>query len=146
MEFLIIFFSIIISLSIIGLWAGLTSDVKHNKKSCSKKNPTDISNKIKEFKIMLNPATKKVVLGNIQLLKYCEDQNIDISKLQSCRIERMDNIFYFCMAKKNVVPSMENDIASQPDIVLTMDVSQDEFEFEITKQTSMITSINPDNK
>ncbi len=87
---------------------------------------------------MLNAMTKKIVLGNIQLLNYCMQKKIDISKLNDCNIERMDSKYIFVLPKKNVKLSLDNDIDSQPSVVLTMDVSADNFNFEETEWTDKI--------
>lgn len=87
---------------------------------------------------MLSTKTKNVVLGNIQLLNYCKCQNIDIAKLQSCNIEKMGDKYYFVMPRKGVTPTLDNDIASQPIVVLTMDVSSENFDFENTEWTVYI--------
>ena len=84
---------------------------------------------------MLSIATKKVVLGNIQLLDYCKSRKIDISKLNDCNIEKMNNKYFFVMPRKGITPTLDNDIDSQPSVVLTMDVSSDEFSFESTEWT-----------
>ena len=88
---------------------------------------------------MLSDETKKVVLGNIQLLEFCKHQNIDIEKMKKCNIERMGDEFFFVMSKNNgIEPSLENDIATQPDIVLIMHTSSEDFDFETTEWTSKI--------
>lgn len=43
---------------------------------------------------MLSDETKKVVLGNVQLLRYCEQKNISINKLRKCNIERMHGMSF----------------------------------------------------
>ena len=87
---------------------------------------------------MLGKATKNIVLGNVQLLEYCKQHSIDHTKLRRCNIEKMGDKYFFVMPKKNVVPSLSNDIDSQPDVVLTMDAGSDIFYFENTKWTSAI--------
>ena len=88
---------------------------------------------------MLSDETKKVVLGNVQLLRYCEQKNISINKLRKCNIERMDDKFFFVMTKNNgIEPTLENDIATQPDVVLIMHTISKVFDFETTEWTSKI--------
>lgn len=51
---------------------------------------------------MLNTSTKNVILGNIQLLNYCERQRINVAKLHNCNIERMDNKYFFVILHSRV--------------------------------------------
>lgn len=44
---------------------------------------------------------KTIVLGNTHLIEYCNSTGIDISKLKSCDIERMDNLLVFTLEKEN---------------------------------------------
>lgn len=88
---------------------------------------------------MLSKETKKVVLGNVQLLEFCKHQNIDIEKLKYCNIERMGDEFFFVMPRNNgIAPTLENDIATQPDVVLIMHTSSEDFDFETTEWTLKI--------
>lgn len=86
---------------------------------------------------MLSSAAKNLVLGNIQLIEYCDRNKIDLTKLNQCNIERMGNKYFFVMPKENVIPSLDNDIASQPTVVLTMDTTQDVFTFENIEGTAI---------
>lgn len=79
---------------------------------------------------MLSIAAKHLVLGNTQLIDYCNRNKIDLTKLSQCNIERMGNKYFFVMPKKNIIPTLDNDIASQPIVVLTMDTTRDVFDFE----------------
>ena len=87
---------------------------------------------------MVSTPTKNIILGNVQLIKYCEDQHIDLKKLSNCNIEKMGNTYFFVLPKKNVRPVLENDIESQPDVVLTMDVSKTDFHFASTEWTEKV--------
>lgn len=87
---------------------------------------------------MLSVTTKNVVLGNIQLLNYCKSQKIDVTKLYGCNIEKMGNKYFFVLPKKDVPSTMEHDIDSQPNVVLTMDASSEDFDFETTEWTEQI--------
>jgi len=87
---------------------------------------------------MLGNAMKNVLLGNVQLLDYCNKQGIDISELSKCNIERMGSKYYFVLPKPGIRPTMDNDRASQPDVVLTMDAHTDRFKFEQTVWTEKV--------
>ena len=90
---------------------------------------------------MINKPTKSVLLGNIQLLDYCKRQHIDLDKLQMCNVERMGNKFFFVLSIGAKSPTLENDIESQPDVVLTMDVSKSCFQFDRTEWTRRVVKL-----
>lgn len=89
---------------------------------------------------MLGKTSKKIVMGNVQLINYCKRNKINLIKLMDCNIEKMGNTYFFVLSKnrKNTPLSMDNEIDSQPDVVLTMDVTNDDFEFENTQWTSRV--------
>lgn len=88
---------------------------------------------------MVSNPTKNIIIGNIQLIDYCSTQHIDIKKLQDCNIEKMGNTYFFVLSKENAEKcSMDNDIDCQPDVVLTMDVSDSVFQFNDTDKTCRI--------
>lgn len=87
---------------------------------------------------MLKRTAKTMVMGNVQLLDYCKKNNIQIAKLNTCNIEKMNDLYFFVLPKNIKNASMEHDIDSQPDVVLAMDTSDDKFKFEQTEWTSKI--------
>ena len=50
----------------------------------------------------------------------------------------MGNVYFFVLSKQCANPSLDNDIDSQPDVVLTMDVSNDDFQFNNTEWTERV--------
>ena len=87
---------------------------------------------------MLGAATRNILFGNVQLLEYCKNHSIDMSKLHQCNVERMGSKYFFVMRKKCDDVTLENDIDSQPDVVLTMDASSERFQFENTEWTKNV--------
>ena len=87
---------------------------------------------------MLSNPTKNILLGNIQLIDYCKNQRIDMRKLRNCNIEKMGNVYFFVLSKRCATPSLDNDIDTQPDVVLTMDVSNTDFQFNNTEWTERV--------
>ncbi len=88
---------------------------------------------------MVSIPTKNIIIGNIQLIEYCNAQHIDLNKLQNCNIEKMGNTYFFVLSKRNVGDvSMDDDIDCQPDVVLTMDVTDSVFQFNNTDKTERI--------
>lgn len=87
---------------------------------------------------MINGVGKRIIFGNVQLLEYCKRRRIDIAMLQECEIERMNHRYFFVRHKKGIRPTMESDIATQPDVVLVMDAGKDKFQFEETRWTDDI--------
>ena len=89
---------------------------------------------------MLGKTSKKIVMGNIQLMDYCNNNSISLVKLNDCNIEKIGNTYFFVLKKENQPDetSMDADIDSQPDVVLTMDVTNDDFKFENTQWTSRV--------
>ena len=87
---------------------------------------------------MLSNPTKNILLGNVQLIDYCRNQRIDMGKLRNCNIEKMGNVYFFVLSKRCTAPSLDKDIDSQPDVVLTMDVSNADFQFNNTEWTERV--------
>lgn len=89
----------------------------------------------------LNNNTKTIIFGNVHLINYCKNAGIDTNKLKKCEIEKMGNIYVFVLSKENTPKStcmipLDVDIATQPDIVLTMEVTENEkYKFETTAKT-----------
>ncbi|MEZ3446361.1 MAG: hypothetical protein K1W30_14740 [Lachnospiraceae bacterium] len=93
----------------------------------------------------LSESSRKLAFGNIDLLKYCNSVCIDTNKLEECNIEKMGDLYIFVMSKNtNGIDTktclLEHDIATQPDIVLTMEYNKEKktFEFETTEYTKRI--------
>lgn len=91
----------------------------------------------------ISNTLKTLVLGNVHLIECCDSTGIDLSKLKSCDIERMDNLLVFTLEKENkpkstqIIP-LDIDLATQPDQVLQIEVSDDEIHFHTTDKTSRI--------
>lgn len=91
----------------------------------------------------ISNTLKTIVLGNTHLIEYCNSTGIDISKLKSCNIERMDNLLVFALEKENkpkstqIIP-LDVDLATQPDPVLQIEVNGDKLNFHTTDKTSRI--------
>lgn len=73
----------------------------------------------------LNSKNKAIVMGNVELLRYCQKKAINLDKIKTCEIEKMGDKFVFCLNKEDLpVPLsevlLEYDIVSQPYIVLIM--------------------------
>lgn len=97
----------------------------------------------------LSESNKKLVLGNIEILKFCHDSCIDVNKLSKCNIERMGDFYVFGLDKENIPESkqpwlpLDIDIESQPDIVLTVDLEDiDNMKFETTDKTKRVLKVN----
>ena len=74
---------------------------------------------------MLSFEAKTLILGNTVVLNYCKSNDLDVNKLAKCRIEKMGNNFVVGLPKEDsefLKPTMENDIATQPDVVLIISV------------------------
>ena len=95
----------------------------------------------------LNKNDKYILMWNIELLNKCKEMAVDIDKLKKCNVEQMGNHYVFVLSKDNVpkqgrIPSLANDIATQPDIVLIMTVEDNKSTFETTEYTPRILRIN----
>lgn len=95
----------------------------------------------------LNKNDKYILMGNIELLNKCKEMAVDINKLKKCNVEQMGNHYVFVLSKDNVpkqgrIPSLANDIATQPDIILIMTVEDNKSTFETTEYTPRILRIN----
>ena len=95
----------------------------------------------------LNKNDKYILMGNIDLLNKCKELAVDINKLKKCNVEQMGNHYVFVLSKDNVpkhgrIPSLANDIETQPDIVLIMTVEDNKSTFETTEYTPRILRIN----
>lgn len=91
----------------------------------------------------LSEDTKYLVLGNIELLNYCNKCGVDINKLRKCRIDKMGNSFVFGYPKDNPPKSkqlipLDIDIATQPYVVLIVTVDDNRLNIETTKDTIQI--------
>lgn len=87
---------------------------------------------------MLGKSSKNIIMGNIQLINYCANHSISLAKLSDCNIEKMGNTYFFVLGRGIKSVSMDNDIDTQPDVVLTMDVSSGDFIFNNTQWTSRV--------
>lgn len=92
----------------------------------------------------LSENSKFLVCGNVKLLDYCTKVGISIDKLKKCNIEKMGNCYVFVLSKENKPKSsnmipLDIDLATQPDIVLTMEVNgEHDIRFETTQKTKRI--------
>lgn len=95
---------------------------------------------------MLANSTKKLILGNIDLLNYCQTHSINIEKLNKCNIEKMGDEFMFVLDKENVPKSsqiipLDIDIETQPDIVLIVSISDCGIQIETTNKTRRLLNV-----
>ena len=95
----------------------------------------------------LNNKLKTMIFGNIELIRFCNNSFINIEKLKQCEIERMNGIYMFALEKENkpvskcMIP-LDVDIATQPDVVLIMEVNDDgTINFKTTDKTKRILNI-----
>jgi len=92
----------------------------------------------------LNNSSKTMVFGNINLIRYCHGAGISLDKLKKCNIEKMGNTYVFVLSKENMPKSnslipLDVDIATQPDVVLTMEVlGEENINFGTTDKTLRI--------
>lgn len=96
----------------------------------------------------LTENSKAVLLGNIELLKFINEHALDMDKIKQCNIETLGNNCYaFCMSKKDAPKSkypwfpMDVDLATQPDIVLVMNVDDGKITIESTDKTRELLSL-----
>ena len=94
----------------------------------------------------LSKDVQNVVLGNIELIKYCQNCGIDIKQLKKCNVERMGPHYVFGMPKKAAANSdnilkLDIDMDTQPDIVLIMTAENGKISFETTKHTTKVLDI-----
>lgn len=88
----------------------------------------------------LSESSKKILLGNVELLRYCKSGGISIEKIKRCNIEKMGDTYVFVLNKentpisKNLIP-LDVDLLTQPDVVLIMDASNRNLEFKTTEKT-----------
>lgn len=98
---------------------------------------------MKSLSMRVSSTLKTLVLGNIHLIEYCNSMGIDLSKLKSCNIERMDNLLAFILEKENkpkstqIIP-LDIDLVTQPDPVLQIEVNGDKLYFHTTDKASRI--------
>ena len=89
----------------------------------------------------LNDSSKTLVFGNVNLIRYCQGAGISIDKLKRCNIEKMGNTYVFVFSKENAPKSnllipLDVDMATQPDVVLKMEILDDtNITFETTDKT-----------
>lgn len=92
----------------------------------------------------LSKEHKAVLFGNVDLLMFCKNSAIDLKKLKECNIEEMGHGVYVFTLSKAVKPKSEQllpldiDLMTQPDIVLTAEVSNDKLEINTTKHTKRV--------
>lgn len=92
---------------------------------------------------MLSKELTKLIMGNLELLNYCNEHYVDLEKLAQCHIEKMGNEFMFCLPKENVPVSsqilpLDIDIATQPDVVMILRVERKSLAFELTAESHRI--------
>lgn len=94
----------------------------------------------------LSEDMKRLVLGNIDLIKYCNQVGIDMEKLSKCRIEKMGTNYVFALSKENVPVSkqlipLDYDLDSQPDIVLILNFDNNVINFETFNETKRVLNL-----
>ena len=94
----------------------------------------------------LSKEANLIVFTNHELLKFCSANSIDLSKLKKCSIEKMGKMYVFGYPKENIQQSkglLDNDIESQPDVVLIMTVDENDqtLSFEGTDNTRLVMNL-----
>ena len=93
----------------------------------------------------LSDSSKEILFGKKDLIKYCNNVGIVMSKLELCNIEKMGETYVFVLSKDNgycKTTLLEHDMDTQPDIVLTMEYQgPKQFKFETTNYTKRILNI-----
>ena len=73
----------------------------------------------------LSRGHTRMIMDNINLLRFCQVAEIDLSIFYQCDIEKMDNQFMFVLQKENAPQMPEGvygcDLRAQPDIVLIVE-------------------------
>ena len=93
----------------------------------------------------IDEGLKVIVLGNSDLIDYCNKVGISLKMLKNCNVEKMGNSYVFVLSRdfpksKQMIP-LDLDIASQPDIVLFMEYSKGGLIFKTTDKTSRVLNI-----
>lgn len=91
----------------------------------------------------LTENTKALVLGNVELIKYVQDNALDMEILKKCHIEKMGNDYVFGLPKANPPKSkcilpLDVDLDTQPDIVLILNTESGKVVVEPTSKTKML--------
>lgn len=98
----------------------------------------------------LSENTKLLLLRNIDLVKYINENGLDMDKLKKCNIERFGtNCYVFGLSKKkpdSVDGLFDIGIASNPDIVLVLNVDDGKITIESTDKTRELLSLNAEGR
>lgn len=93
----------------------------------------------------LSESSKAVLIGNKDLITYCESVGISMEKLEICNVEKMGDTHVFVLSKNHGYGAetlLEHDIETQPDIILIMEYTGDKkFKFETTSNTKRVLSL-----
>ena len=94
----------------------------------------------------LNESDKLIMFDNTQLLKFCREAGISMDKLRHCNIERMGKTYVFVLSKENKPISkqllpLDIDIATQPDVVLTLEIKDGKYQFETFEKTVRVLNV-----
>ena len=94
----------------------------------------------------LNENHKRVICGNIEIVKFCSETGIDVKRLTQCNIEKMGGLYMFVLNKnvksesQNLLP-LDIDMETQPDVVLIVDSSSNPMKIETTDKTQRLLCI-----
>lgn len=93
----------------------------------------------------LSDNSKLLLLRNIDLVKYINENGLDMDKLKQCNIERFGtNCYVFGLSKKkpdNGDGLFDIGLASNPDIVLILNVDNGKITIESTDKTMELLSL-----
>lgn len=94
----------------------------------------------------LNENHKRVICGNVEIVKFCSETGISVKRLTECNIEKMGDLYVFVLNKdeeyesQNILP-LDIDMETQPDVVLTVDSSSNPLKIETTDKTQRLLCI-----
>lgn len=94
----------------------------------------------------LNENHKRVICGNVEIIKFCSETGISVKRLTECNIEKMGDLYVFVLNKdkeyesQNILP-LDIDMETQPDVVLTVDSSSNPLKIETTDKTQRLLCI-----
>lgn len=94
----------------------------------------------------LNENHKRVICGNVEIVKFCSETGISVKRLTECNIEKMGDLYVFVLNKdeeyesQNILP-LDIDMETQPDVVLTVDSSSNPLKIETTDTTQRLLCI-----
>ena len=93
----------------------------------------------------LSEQSKLLLFRNIDLMQYMNNNGLDMNKLKKCNVERFGNNCYVFGLSKNKHREdglLDVGIASNPDIVLVLNIGDNDITVESTDKTRELLSLN----